>query len=274
MDKFLKGGRIVDVQRDRKDTDRITPVRINFHTAVTNAQHIDWQAKNRSQPYSHAYVGEHGQRTQYQLPDYRARADLDGNRSTYSIETWDGYGVKWIKGQRPIAWTDAQMDSLIAMSVELVQRFPSIPLRLARDSRPGATSHGFSWHRLGVDRGRSSLPGPWRVPGGLRYSLRVGKECPGDARIAQIPDILADVRDRLRVDTKVERKAASMRYIRGDSSVQSERDKVWLFNGSHRLWIETPFQKREMDKVLKSLGLPTDVITVSNYLLLNIPEAK
>src|SRR5690606_19929843 len=63
-------------------------------------------------------------------------------------------------------------------------------LRLATDSRPGPSSHGVSWHRLGID---GNFPGgllKGRVSGGLKYSNARGKVCPGDAKIRQIPGIL------------------------------------------------------------------------------------
>jgi hypothetical protein len=59
-----------------------------------------------------------------------------------------------------------------------------IGLERIRDSRRGR--RGIGWHRQGVDR--------WRAPGGESWSTKVGKVCPGDRRIAQIPGLITEAR--------------------------------------------------------------------------------
>lgn len=181
--------RKVDVGRDKGRP--ITPVRINYHTAVVNRDDLDGQARNKSMAYPHFMVGRNGQVTQYQDTSLMARADLDGNPSTVSIETWDGYpngypGYWKHDGDVP-PWTDAQVNALIELTVWLLEQHKSIPARLATDSCAGPSSRGLSWHRLGCDSHPKYQPG-FRVPGGVRYSLAAGKLCPGDRRIAQIRD--------------------------------------------------------------------------------------
>ena len=56
-----------------------------------------------------------------------------------------------------------------------------IPCRAVLDSKPGR--RGVGHHRLGID--------PWRVSAGELWSTARGKACPGDRRIAQLPDVIA-----------------------------------------------------------------------------------
>src|SRR5439155_775966 len=58
------------------------------------------------------------------------------------------------------------------------------------DSKPA--SRGIGTHRLGIQHslGIDRVPG-WLVTGGERWSSAIGKECPGDARVAQLPSIIA-----------------------------------------------------------------------------------
>lgn len=173
---------------------KMAPVRINLHTAVTNAPTLHAYFSGPV-AFSHFYVREDGTVEQYLDTALAARADLDGNPDTVSIETWDGYGKTWKQGQSVPPWTEAQVAALTQLIAWLFEAHPSIPKRLATDSKPGATSHGVSWHRIGIDGNFPALPDPraGRVQrgGGMRYSNSAGKTCPGDARIAQIPAIFA-----------------------------------------------------------------------------------
>lgn len=165
--------------------------RINFHTAVTDAASLYSYFSQPGNPCSHFYVAENGTVEQYIDTDFYSAADYEGNDTTISIETWDGYGRLWTSGQPP-AWTPAQIAALRSLTTWIIQTHRSIPTRLATDSRVGETSRGLSWHRLGVESSPPFRPG-YRVDGGMYYSTVIGKTCPGDARIAQIPGILAAI---------------------------------------------------------------------------------
>lgn len=164
------------------------PVRVNLHTAVTNTTSLFSHFNRPGNPCSHFYVRKDGTVEQYVDTRYRAAADLQGNPDTISIETWDGYrnGAPgyWRHSSDVPPWTDAQMRSMAALLAWLTKTHPSIPARLATSSA-GSSSHGISWHRLGID--------PWRVSGGLKYSNARGKVCPGDRRIAQIPTLVTSL---------------------------------------------------------------------------------
>ncbi|MFF3065941.1 N-acetylmuramoyl-L-alanine amidase [Oerskovia sp. NPDC057915] len=166
--------------------------RINFHTAVTDASSLYPYFSQPGQPCSHFYVAEDGTVEQYIDTDFFSAADYQGNDATISIESWDGYGRLWTAGGQPPAWTAAQVAALKALSTWITHTHRTIPIRLASDSRVGESSRGLSWHRLGVESSPPFRPG-YRVDGGMYYSTAIGKTCPGDARIAQIPGILAAI---------------------------------------------------------------------------------
>lgn len=163
--------------------------RVNLHVAVSEAVslHGFFNAKGRAS--SHFYVRKDGTVEQYVDTDYRAEADLDGNDATISIETQGG-----LKNANGEPWTDAQLEALAKLYAWAVTAH-DVPKRIAVDSRPGASSHGLSWHRLGVDGAFPALPSPLagreQRGGGMRYSHARGKACPGDAKIRQVPTIYA-----------------------------------------------------------------------------------
>lgn len=159
----------------------MTPVRINLHTAVSNTSSLYPYFSRPGVVCSHFYVRDDGTVEQYVSTAFRAAADLNGNADTISIETWDGYKRIWTDGQPVPPWTGAQMKSLVRLVSWLLKTHPSIYKQQAKDSLPGASSKGISYHRLGID--------PWRVSGGLYYSKSRGKICPGPSRISQIGSI-------------------------------------------------------------------------------------
>jgi hypothetical protein len=140
---------------------------------------------------SHFGIGADGTNYQWQDTDYRADANLDGNYRIISIETAD-MGPEFPEwntedGNAVPPWTDAQIDE-IAGTVAWCCTVHDIPCALVTDSRPGR--RGIAYHRQGCD---GDFP-DGRVPGGERWSAAVGKVCPGDNRIAQIPEIIEKAR--------------------------------------------------------------------------------
>jgi len=161
------------------------PVRINFHVAVSNADSLWGFFNTGGNPDSHLYTLRNGSAEQYVDTSQIAYCDLQGNPDTISVESQGG--VTNAQGEE---WTPAQCETH-AQIIAWAHREHGIPLRLATDSRPGPSSHGVSWHRLGID---GNFPGgllKGRVTGGLKYSNSRGKVCPGNAKIRQIPGILA-----------------------------------------------------------------------------------
>jgi hypothetical protein len=127
---------------------------------------------------------------QWQDLDCTADANLDGAHRVISIETADN-APRLPRDILP--WTPKQVVSLVRLIHWLCSKAahadcPSswkchqegIPMKLIPDSKPGRRGIGF--HRQGID--------PWRVSGGERWSESRGKECPTDARIKQLSQVV------------------------------------------------------------------------------------
>lgn len=132
--------------------------------------------------------GLDGKVRQWQPLTHQADANLHGNPTTISIETADN-------AARPIQpWTPKQLDALAHLLAWLSLpathadcpaswecHTDGIPLTLIPDTLP---------HRRGVGYHRQGCP-PNIVPGGVAWSTAYGKDCPTQARIDQIPAIIA-----------------------------------------------------------------------------------
>jgi hypothetical protein len=163
--------------------------RCNLHVAVSEAASLHPMFNRPKQASCHFYVRKDGIVEQYIDTAYRAEADYEGNDATISVETQGG--VKNPNGEK---WTVAQVKA-IAKLFAWISKTHKIPAKLATNSKIGDSSHGLSWHRLGIDGNFPSLPSPLagrkQRGGGMHYTQHFGKLCPGDAKIKQIPEILA-----------------------------------------------------------------------------------
>lgn len=164
------------------------PTRFILHTAVSDATpslHHFFNVPGRATP--HFYVGRDGEVEQYIDTGFRSSANLDGNPTSITVETWDGFGTGWTGSDVP-PWTDAQLESLAAL-VAWCHETHDIPLAQLPSSRPG--TRGIGWHRQGCDG--NFPPGllAGRPPDGERWSESGGKVCPGDNRIRQVERIIA-----------------------------------------------------------------------------------
>lgn len=172
--------------------------RVSLHTAVSNTRSLFDDFADGG-PCSHFYVAQDGTVEQYIDTDFWSAADLEGNDATISIETWDGYpsGAPgyWRDGSDVPPWNPAQVASLRKLVAWILDTH-AIPRQLAADAKPGPSSRGLAWHRLGVDGNFPELPdqraGRLQRGGGMYWSTARGKACPGDRRIAQIPSILQE----------------------------------------------------------------------------------
>jgi len=162
--------------------------RMNLHVAVSLAATLFGYFNRAYKPSSHFYVLKSGQVLQYVDTSRAAEADLEGNDATISVETQGG-----VYDPQGEPWTAAQVESL-AQLFAWAHKTHGIQMRLATDSKLGASSKGLSWHRLGIDGNFPAsgiLAGRLQRGGGMHYSTSRGKVCPGDAKIQQIPGILA-----------------------------------------------------------------------------------
>jgi len=125
---------------------------------------------------------------------FQSGANLNGNKRIIAVEVEDhgaAFG-KWntSDGHAVPAFTPEQVESL-AQIVVWAHRMHDIPVQACPDSQP--TSRGVAYHRQGIDGNFASEGYKFlgRVSGGEVWSEHFGKVCPGDRRIAQIPQILA-----------------------------------------------------------------------------------
>ena len=129
---------------------------------------------------------------------YRSGANLDGNHRIIAVEVEDHgpvFGV-WDThdGHAVPAFTEPQVEA-IARIVAWAHITHGIPAQPCPNSRP--SSRGVAYHRQGVDGDFSAYRYPGRVAGGEVWTKTHGKVCPGDRRIAQIPQVVALAKELL-----------------------------------------------------------------------------
>jgi hypothetical protein len=136
---------------------------------------------------SHFGTGGGGEIWQWGDTAMRSGANGNGNHHIISIENADmGAGfAAWNTndGAAVPAFTAAQIEAN-AKICAWANRTHGIPLELIPDAKPGR--RGIGYHRLGV-------PG-YMVAGAEQWSSSTGKVCPGNRRIAQVPQIIARAR--------------------------------------------------------------------------------
>lgn len=160
-----------------------SPVRMNLHVAVSEASSLRGFFNRGGNPDSHFYVRRDGTVEQYVDTSQIAYCDLQGNPDTISVETQGG-----LRNAQTEEWTPEQVVALAELYAWAVETH-GIARKMATDSRKGSSSHGLSWHRLGIDGNFPSGLLAGRVSGGLKYSNHRGKVCPGNAKIRQIEGI-------------------------------------------------------------------------------------
>jgi hypothetical protein len=133
---------------------------------------------------SHFGVGPDGTIYQWQDTDFQAEANGGGNWHIISSENADmGAPFPRWGGSDVPAFTPQQVEANARIAAWCRQTH-GIPLEQIPDAKPGRRGVGF--HRLGV-------PG-YMVAGAEQWSSSRGKVCPGDRRIAQIPQIITRAR--------------------------------------------------------------------------------
>lgn len=141
-------------------------------------------------PAHAAHLSVKGDGTILQSRDtrYRSAGNLSGNHRIIVIENEDHGAAfrKWTGSNVP-PLTDAQVESN-ARILAWANKEHGIPLKMCPNSRP--TSKGLAYHRQGIDGNFGSFKFPGRVSGGEVWTSSFGKVCPGDNRIAQLPEIL------------------------------------------------------------------------------------
>lgn len=171
-----------------KSTTPLVPRFQNFHTMVGTLAGTESHFTPSGRPYSHFGVGGGGEVRQWQDLDFRAASDLNGNPYSISWETEDhGPHFPVWSGSDVPEWTDNQLDAMANGGAWICLRY-GIPTVDVLSSWP--IPHGLSIHRYGID--------PYRVSGGLYYSSKTGKVCPGDRRVHQFKtELVPEIRRRV-----------------------------------------------------------------------------
>lgn len=125
----------------------------------------------------HFYLPKVGPGFQFIDLDLQSWATKDGNGSLAAAEMEGGLGDARAVNAEPM--TPDQLTNL-AVILRHMHETEGVPLALMPDSRPD--SRGLAPHRWGVD--------PWRVAGGESWSSARGKLCPGDAKVAQLGQVV------------------------------------------------------------------------------------
>jgi hypothetical protein len=115
---------------------------------------------------------------QYIDLDVQCWSDSWGNGTLPAAESHGGLGTAEQVNAEP--WTANQIEAAATIYAYLHQT-EGAPLQVMPNSLAGST--GLACHRFGID--------PWRVAGGESWTSSRGKLCPGDAKVAQLPAVLA-----------------------------------------------------------------------------------
>lgn len=156
-----------------------------LHVAVSNARSLPpWSANTW-----HFYVAKDGYCEQYVDTEFRAYTSGDANNDAIGIETAGGLGSSAVLNAEP--WTPQQVGRIADIMRWESQQPGGAPLQLLPDAQPGR--RGWGPHRLGIKHSAGPRPGWWQ-PGSEVWSSSIGKECPGDAKVRQVPEIIAVAR--------------------------------------------------------------------------------
>jgi hypothetical protein len=153
---------------------RIRPTQIILHSAGGPHSLFNmWQ--NGSNLESHAWAGYDGTFEQYMRCTVEADANYTANRRP------DGTGAISVESESTIPatepWTPQQVEAITGFCVWACRTY-SIPPHAC----PSPDAPGIGYHVM------FGAPGPWTPH---------AKSCPGGARIAQVPQIVAEVARRL-----------------------------------------------------------------------------
>lgn len=138
---------------------------------------------------AHFSVRADGYIWQHRDTNRQSAANYQGNPHVIAIETEDHGSVfgSW-SGSNVPRWTPQQIES-IARIFAWASQTHGIPLIQLPNSKRNSTGMGF--HRQGIDGNFNN----GRVAGGEIWSTSKGKVCPGDNRIAQMPEIISRARE-------------------------------------------------------------------------------
>ncbi len=230
---------------ERHDTLRTRQRGFCLHIAVSNGASLFNQFNTPGEATSHFYVRKTGNTKgmadyeQYVDTKFRAPANLEGNPTLISLETQGGVGKDLDAG-----WTATQRER-IAWILAQCNKIHGTPLHAMPNSLPGST--GVGYHRQGVD--------PYRVYGGEHWSTSYGKVCPGTARMAQIPSIIA--RAKQLVAPPVPPPPPPL-----EDDMFTDADRTWI---EGRIQAYSAFNARHVDQIEATTAGDVDLILKDDF---------
>lgn len=165
--------------RSRKRTRGIV---LHSTAAGKATSQFGWFSNPSARASSTWHVAKNGHVEQYMDADHIAWAQggpTGGDGALLSVEVQ-------CSGYEP--WTQAQCDAIARIIAWAADRY-KFPVRLMGSSKQSET--GVGWHRLGVPASYAQKLRGISQTGGQRWSSAVGKICPGDPAIRQIPGVVS-----------------------------------------------------------------------------------
>ena len=169
--------------KSRPKTDAII-----LHIAVSNSDTLaGWFNNPQAGASSHFYARKDGTVEQYLPLEFRSWAGVKSDARAISIETQGGMGADLNAG-----WPPAQIQGILNIINYVRSVYPNIPVRTMQSSK-ATEAGGIGYHLLGVPSTQTQKLRGISQTGGELWSGAVGKVCPGQARIAQIPGIVKQI---------------------------------------------------------------------------------
>lgn len=198
---------------------------------------------------------------------FQSAANLNGNDRVIAIEnddvgpafgpwnTRDGHAVP--------AFTPQQVEA-IARICAWAHETHGIPLEPCPDSKRG--SRGIGYHRLGIPGNFETYAFGGIVAGGEVWTKSFGKVCPGDARIAQLPQIIRRARVIAGLEPAME---DDMQLIKGDRA-DAVYIVVWNQSGAIAVRKRIPNDGDPGYLAARAAGFP--IVTVPQDVIDAIPD--
>src|SRR6266498_4241648 len=226
---------------------------------------------NPPAPAAHFSTRADGHIFQSRDTKFQSAANLDGNHRVIAIENDDlgpEFGMWDTKdGHAVPAFTPQQVEA-IARICAWAHETHGIPLAACPDSKPG--SRGIGYHRLGIPGNFQTFGFRGIAPGGEVWTKSFGKVCPGDARIAQLPQIIKRARVIAGLDPEPDMED-SMQLIRGD-----RKPEVYVVNWDQKQAVAVrklvPNENDPGYKAAKAVGYT--VRTVAQDVIDAIPDMQ
>lgn len=168
-----------------------------LHSTASDAEsQYNWFNNPSSYSSSHFHIAKNGVVEQMIDTNFVSWANAAANDRSVTIETAGVQG-----GDEK--WTDEQVLAIIKLVTWITKTHKISPRQMESSA---ASEKGIGWHRLGIDGNfprTGILRGRNQRGGGEYWSKSLGKVCPGNLRIQQMPAIIAAVKKNRSVVSQI-----------------------------------------------------------------------